>query len=727
MNRDRDPTQVISLSSPASPTDEAAGHSKIKATALLLKQKVAGTNSKPQKLPNKISHPFGLASSAPSSSFSSPTSPSSFAIGSSSSPLTPAATRGVNSDSVLSEDNGHGNYGRGGTIVSGARGDMDIKSMISAREDPAISRNKMAPPGTQPVPAPQKRDIRAGMTRVQLSQPPQVQSGQLAKQQDSSPEATVATMDSKGSNDSSNNDDADLGRRSARRRNGSKALVPSQFAAPSATSSAPLFMQAFQDPTTLAIPALLITDTSTADTDNNINININTNTNTNTNTNINTTNTNTINDSTSDNCLALSVPSGEKPVAPIPLHAQSDTFQVNVVEPRKNSLKTTATSSSSTTAVTSPTTPKESPTTEAFLTALGQQRPSMKSRRHTTSSGSSSSSSLFSHQHGTPPVPPLPHHQPMSVANPTLRQLQTPKIPANLVQARIIQQEEQKRRDEELAKVPITANLRTVKKIQAVLVEDVENDGQGASRLADTLSSPSPSPSDSLLNTSNPKPTRPRSKTATSGSVTGKQRGDRNHVEPVLIPKKLAEQFEHILGRKLAGKGNEEEARKAAEPIVRGQPRKRAVTSSHIRNLVSSWDHKVEEAKEITSEAEQIRLFLEERSAAHAELPKFSKVPLRGSELLQPLPSLPPPPPSTELNGVKKTPRVGGHTKATRSLSEDVTSSTHEATIMPVESISQPITVPETFETKRSGQVLDSKALISRPRRTGVRRPTVAL
>ncbi|KAG0044267.1 hypothetical protein BGZ90_008827, partial [Linnemannia elongata] len=55
----------------------------------------------------------------------------------------------------------------------------------------------------------------------------------------------------------------------------------------------------------------------------------------------------------------------------------------------------------------------------------------------------------------------------MSVINPTLRQLQTPNIPTNLVQARILQQEEEKRKAEELAKIPITANLRQVKKIQA--------------------------------------------------------------------------------------------------------------------------------------------------------------------------------------------------------------------------------------------------------------------
>ncbi|KAF9156915.1 hypothetical protein BG015_010850 [Linnemannia schmuckeri] len=252
----------------------------------------------------------------------------------------------------------------------------------------------------------------------------------------------------------------------------------------------------------------------------------------------------------------------------------------------------------------------------------------------------------------------------MSVINPTLRQLQTPNIPTNLVQARILQQEEEKRKAEELAKIPITANLRQVKKIQAVLVSDDEDDDPKAGRSSSASSSASSSLS---AGTS----TRPRSKTATATSQTsvpvsvlvgGKRRGDRNHVEPVAIPKRLADQVEHILGRKLAGKGSvlderekereEEEARKAAEPlppIVLGQPRKRAVTSAHIRNLVSSWDTKVEEAKELTSEAERIRLFLEERSTAHAELPK-PKVAPTAEELLRPLPALPPPPSPSELH-----------------------------------------------------------------------------
>ncbi|KAF9391297.1 hypothetical protein CPB97_006948 [Podila verticillata] len=88
------------------------------------------------------------------------------------------------------------------------------------------------------------------------------------------------------------------------------------------------------------------------------------------------------------------------------------------------------------------------------------------------------------------------------------------------------------------------------------------------------------------------------------------------------------------------------------------------MTSTHIRNLVSSWDIKVEEAKEVVSEAEKIRLFLEERSTAHAELPK-SKVPVTASELLAPLPSLPPPPKTPPLGG-------GGHARRRDSFSVDV-------------------------------------------------------
>ncbi|KAG0292700.1 hypothetical protein BGZ98_002485 [Dissophora globulifera] len=414
----------------------------------------------------------------------------------------------------------------------------------------------------------------------------------------------------------------------------------------------------------------------------------------------------------------------------------------------------------------------------------------------------------------------------MSLVNPTLRQLQTPQIPTNLVQARIMQREEKRRRDEELAKIPITANLRTVKKIQAVLVDDgddesvrqgaqdMNSDASGTATENSSISSSSLSPPSSTPSSGG---SRPRSKTTTSSTVTvsvltgGKQRGDRNHVEPVAIPKKLAEQVEHILGRKLAGKGSvldereqereEEEARKAAEPlppIVRGQPRKRALTSAHIRNLVSSWDHKVEEAKEITSEAEQIRQFLEERSAAHAELPKFSKVQLSGSELLKPLPSLPPPPPSSALGQKQKKSvpqRVDGHAKSassaspymsghsagsSSSLSSSSSTSVASTSLPPVKAISseeeaqaqdatadppvilveddkmastsmtttssedkaatedgsqgqeskllsKPALSAEMLDTKRSGEVLNNRAVMSRPRRAGARKPASTL
>ena len=93
------------------------------------------------------------------------------------------------------------------------------------------------------------------------------------------------------------------------------------------------------------------------------------------------------------------------------------------------------------------------------------------------------------------------------------------------------------------------------------------------------------------------------------------------------------------------------------------------MTSAHIQNLVSSWDHKVEEAKETTSEAERIRQFLEMRSAAHAEMPKPRK-PLTASELLAPLPPLPPPPPMTEQTLGESMRRKGGrHVKGARSAS----------------------------------------------------------
>ncbi|KAF9957944.1 hypothetical protein BGZ72_001116 [Mortierella alpina] len=662
MNRDRDPTQVMDLPSPSSPTvadDPTAGLSKIKATALLLKQKVAGTSIKAQKVPNKISHPWAITSSSSrSSSFSSPTSPSP-----SLSPYSNTAHGyghfGQSSNSTSASSSSSGS-------ASGAGG-KGIKAMIAAREDPALSCNKMAPGGTQPVPAPQKRDVRAGMTKVQLSPQPQPQpqpqaqlqpqpQPQLQQQtqthqpeplQPQQDEEKRKGQDMEGASQEERltgvENEVDQGRRSTRRRNGGGALVASQFAAPtSSTPSTPQFMKAFEDPRMVqaeaSLPTLPAIDTTQKTADG----------------------TASIEDRKKNSKSSSSRTSSSKePSLPASPHT-----------PRQ------ASASSKLTCSTSPTTPavtrKQLPSASVF-----EQRPAMSPRRHTTSDSprSSSSSGFFTLCKDSPPLPSIPQ-QSMSIVNPTLRQLQTPNIPTNLVQARILQQEEQKRRDEELAKIPITANLRTVKKIQAVLVssddEDDDDHGRRSSGRAggqgesSSRSSPSSSASSSI-SASSSRSSRPRSKTAASSSVSvsvlsgGKQRGDRNHVGPVAIPKRLADQVEHILGRKLAGKGNvlderekereEEEARRAAEPlppIVLGKPRKRAVTSSHIRNLVSSWDHKVEEAKETTTEAERIRQFLEERSTAHAEMPK-PKVPLTATDLLAPLPSLPPPPPTSEF------------------------------------------------------------------------------
>ncbi|KAG0211314.1 hypothetical protein BGX28_008137 [Mortierella sp. GBA30] len=676
MNSDRDPTQV--MASPISPTPSegsATGISKIRATALLLKQKVAGTNNKPQKLPNKISHPWSSNSSSPrSSSFSSPTSPS---------PSSPYSnglfSKSSASTTPLSSQAGGGAGGAGG----------GIKAMIAAREDPSLSCNKMAPGGTQPVPAPQTREARAGMTKVQLS--PQVQTQTQTEQPQTQPQPecesepaelhqrTEQQPDGSEKNkeheqektghtnepqtsvegvERNNNTGMDTGRRSTRRRNGGVtgggSLVASQFATPSSSSapSVPQFMKAFED------PSLIVIDTSL-----------------------------------------------------VPVLPKLDTKKIDDTQQQQDSrrrIKDSAGQQPSTPNTPRQTTMPSSPMTPTSvkrqqqlpLASMFEQRPPMSPRRHTTSSSprTSSSSGFFTVHKDSPPVPFLAQQSqhPMSIVNPTLRQLQTPQIPTNLVQARILQQEEQKRRDEELAKVPITANLRTVKKIQAVLISsDDEDEGTGPS-----LSSPSSSASSSLSASSGAK-SRPRSKTATSSSVSVsvlsgvKRRGDRNHVEPVAIPKRLADQVEHILGRKLAGKGNvlderekereEEEARKAAEPlppIVLGKPRKRAVTSSHIRNLVSSWDHKVEEAREMTSEAERIRQFLEERSTAHAELPK-PKVPLTANELLGPLPSLPPPPPTTEIKIKRSRSRHGGggHRKGVSSSSTSSSSSSSSSAV----------------------------------------------
>ncbi|KAK3816630.1 MAG: hypothetical protein J3Q66DRAFT_343029 [Benniella sp.] len=679
---------------------------------------------------------------------------------------------------------------------------MNIKAMIMAREDPALSCSSRSSPmiGNQPAPAPQKRDTRAGMTRIQLShthplpQPPFPRDSSQASQSEaavstregrsrsyttniipttitSTTSTTSTTATSSNSNNgrshsscNSSHDSVDLGMRSSRRRNVGEALVASQFADPLATPpSTPLFMQAFEDPTSsssslsICPPAQLSTDAA-ADASSNPD--------TDTNTQLNTTNT-TQDTQASSSSSSSSSPSGQGSAAiaiprPSPLDPHSTTLQGHEDGSRMSA-------SSSPKKTTSSTLPRSPPAAaSAFLAALEQQqqqhgqrqeqqqqqqRPRMTARRHTTSSPSPSSSSLVS-----------PPHVPLRQANPTLRQLQTPQIPMNLVQARILQQEEQKRRDEELAKIPITANLRTVKKIQAVMMDDEEEA---------PAASPSTSSSDSTSTSTGPK-TRPRSKTATASSLMGlggKQRGDRDHVEPVVIPKKLAETVGNILGRKLAGKGCtledrqlEEEARKEAEPlppIVRGQPRKRAVTSSHIRNLVSSWDHKVEVAKEITQEAEQVRLFLEERSSAHVEMPKVFKKPIPGDEFLKPLPALPAPPPGELIR--KNSRRAGGgrtrsatHTNpyassghgsssSSSSLlsSEDLlntsipeedpsvleelkaeTADKVETTTLVVPSRQPTIAKPEESETKRSGQLLDNSAHLSRPRRKGVRRPT---
>ncbi|KAG0273453.1 hypothetical protein BGZ95_010738 [Linnemannia exigua] len=747
MNRDQDPTQVIG--SPATPTpssaitictpppapltttpsvDPLAGLSKIKQTALLLKQKVAGTNNKPQKQPNKIAHPFNLTASSRSSSFPSPNSPSSThysnhnhhyhgTSSSLSSPSTPSA-----------HSLGHGGGGK-----------LGIKAMIAAREDPSLSCNKMAPPGTQPLPAPQKREPRAGMTKVQLSlsQPPTSSSSSSSPSQSSSLTTTTTTVrekdmqrggggveqlgvgggggvDRQDQNDGQRREKVEdeeekekearrqrrqskrdsiqaqqqqrpptpttpvsiaagvlesipapevittaaapesttttdiAGKRSSRRRNGGVSLIPSQFSTttttpPTSSSSSssaspaqPAFMKAFED-----IRPIETNKTGSASEERPLSLTTSTST------------TSTRSPLTS----ALLPPSPSLASPPPP----------------------TAAATVGTTGKTKTTQPA-SPSSSVF------DRPTMSPRRHTTTNSPSSpltSSPFVPTRHLTPPVPVLPatagmtpaasHHQPI---NPTLRQLQTPNIPTNLVQARILQQEEQKRKDEELAKIPITANLRTVKKIQAVLVSDDEDDdpkARGAS------SSGSSSASSSLSAGTG---TRPRSKTTSTTSVPvsmlvgGKRRGDRNHVEPVAIPKRLADQVEHILGRKLAGKGSvlderekereEEEARKAAEPlppIVLGKPRKRAMTSAHIRNLVSSWDIKVEEAKELTSEAEKIRLFLEERSTAHAEMPKPKHAPT-AEELLRPLPALPPPPSPSELHQLLANGGVGAGTSS---------------------------------------------------------------
>ncbi|KAF9160073.1 hypothetical protein DFQ26_005908, partial [Actinomortierella ambigua] len=158
----------------------------------------------------------------------------------------------------------------------------------------------------------------------------------------------------------------------------------------------------------------------------------------------------------------------------------------------------------------------------------------------------------------TPSSPMSPNSavplQVKSSVNPTLRQLQTPHIPTNLVQARIQQNEEKKRHDEELAKIPITANLRSVKKIHAVMIDDLTPPSSMDSLSVDGgggLGSGSSA-------TSSTSTSRPRSRTTSSAQdymPGGKRRGDRAHIEAVAIPKSLAEKVEGILSRKMAGKG----------------------------------------------------------------------------------------------------------------------------------------------------------------------------
>ncbi|GJJ74283.1 hypothetical protein EMPS_06641 [Entomortierella parvispora] len=785
MNRDRPSTQVMdpvsSSSSSSGHSQEAstAGLSKIEAMALLLKQKVAGSSSKPQRVPNKINHPWALSTSSRSSSFPSPTSSSSSTpttpTGSSSSILKGSpfysnknnSSSGTSPPASLSPSVG-GMLTATGATSSNSKKESSIKAMIAAREDPSLSCNKMAPPTTQPGPAPQRREARGvpgpGMTKVQLgsggrgSQSPpgpitttsttaQDQGGRttppssssstpVVEQYPPSPRemnedrSTLATdplstpkqlmtvvgaiesdinLGYKETGSSSRDDgppsvlgsatpteatssptnaatttestaSTTISTKASRRRNAGEALVPSQFAA-----NAPPVLTFSTSSSSLAASvtkALSGEDTAELSTGKEADVVIQVKT---------------------ETAVPSSITPPQAPsssLSPISDSSKSPT--------EKSSLSSKPSSPPSTT----PTVPISDSTTPLL------KRPSVTARRHTTASSSSSSSllsgGLHSHSYSSQMPSPPTGHQPMSLVNPTLRQLQTPQIPLNLVQARILQQEEQKRRDEELAKIPITANLRTVKKIQAILVssddEDDDKDtaadkrkrreeaaaamsGSGSGLLSpEGLSSKSSS--SSLSSTGS----RPRSKTATATSASSvlvstlhgyhKQRGDRNHVEPVAIPKRLADQVEHILGRKLAGKGSvlderekereEEEARKAAEPlppIVLGRARKRAVTSAHIQNLVSSWDHKVEEAKETTTEAEKIRLFLEARSTAHAELPK-PKTPLTASELLAPLPPLPPPPPMSEQTLGEGMRRKGGrHVKGASSASVSSTSS----------------------------------------------------
>ncbi|KAG0350600.1 hypothetical protein BG005_009851 [Podila minutissima] len=740
---------------PLTPPSSEEGLSKIKATAMLLKAKVAGTVQKEQKPPKKIHNPYA-ASSTSSSSSSTSSSVSSL--------------RGLKKES--------------------------IKNMIAAREDPSLSCNKLPPPTAQ------RRDaVKKPMDQLPPSGSPSRSSPQAQHLQAQPTKLVIPTFSSSSSSTSSAVEG--INKRSSRRRNVGT-LVPSQFSSATEGSSE---SSVFIPPTALEtkpkeVEPRLATevatssprsyasdmrkgDTARADKD----------------------------DNREGSLSPTSRPSQQKqqqlsPPTPTPAPVTCPLPLVQTKESTKTSPSTptsaiapegakTHRSRESTDEKSTPTTPvkvatdvapsSKSPSTPRSRSRSVFDRPAMSPRRHTTSSPGASADYKFNLPFDSPPVPSYVTQPPMSVVNPTLRQLQTPHIPTNLVQARIQQQEEEKRKKEELAKIPITANLRSVKKIQAILVSDDEDEDPKARRAQSSSSS-------SASSTLSVGSTRPRAHTASHYGSYGKQRGDRNHVEPVAIPKKLADQVEHILGRKLAGKGSvlderekereEEEARKAATPlppIVRGQPRKRAMTSTHIRNLVSSWDIKVEEAREVVSEAEKIRLFLEERSTAHAELPK-SKVPVTASELLAPLPSLPPPPKTPPLGGggharrrdsysvdlgvsasghkkrsqsarpalgetrsasathmilatkVKEDEAVTGYTSGPEAGKSSKSGSSRSSSpkLTPIEEKKTGLDRPEktvsasldTLNTERSGEILVSKAIVSRPRRTGVRNPT---
>ncbi|KAG0077847.1 hypothetical protein BGZ92_001744 [Podila epicladia] len=737
---------------PLTPPSSEEGLSKIKATAMLLKAKVAGTVQKEQKLPKKIHNPYAVPSTSSSSS---------------------STSSSVSSLTGLKKES--------------------IKNMIAAREDPSLSCNKLPPPTSQ------RRDaVKKPVDRLLPSESPSP-SSQPQQLQAQAAKLVIPAFSSSSSSTSSAVEG--INKRSSRRRNVGT-LVPSQFSSATEGSSE---SSVFTPPTALETnpkevePSLATAvatsssrsyasdtrkgDTARADKD----------------------------DNREGSLSPASLPSQQKqqqlsPLTPTPTPMTcpfplGQTKESTKASPSQSTSATTPEgpkthrSGESTDEKSIPTTPvkvitdvapsPKSPSTPRSRSIF--DRPAMSPRRHTTSSPGASADYKFNLPFDSPPVPSYVTQQPMSVVNPTLRQLQTPHIPTNLVQARIQQQEEEKRKKEELAKIPITANLRSVKKIQAILLSDDEDEDPKAKVRESSSSS-------SALSTLSTGSTRPRAHTASHCGSYGKQRGDRNHVEPVAIPKKLADQVEHILGRKLAGKGSvlderekereEEEARKAATPlppIVRGQPRKRAMTSTHIRNLVSSWDIKVEEAREVVSEAEKIRLFLEERSTAHAELPK-SKVPVTASELLAPLPSLPPPPKTPPLGGRGHARRrdsysvdlgasASGHKKRSQSArpafgetksasatymslatktkdeeavtgytsgseagrsSKSSSSRSSSPKLTPIEEkktgLDRPKTTVsaslETLNTERSGEILVSKAIVSRPRRAGVRKPT---